>query len=805
MNSKVLKVLEFDKIIDKLENFAQSELGKNKIKELIPYSSYDKVIEAQKETDDAVKFIIKRGNPPYIGIKNILGSIKRLEIGGFLSPGELLKIGQVLKTCRMLKKYSDSSVRDEDISVVKDLISALLANRILEDDIFTAIISEDEISDMASSELRKIRKKITNLQSSLKDKLNETIRSTRYQKAIQDPIVTMRNDRYVIPIKQEYRGEIKGLIHDSSSSGATIFVEPTFAVDANNNIKQAKLDEQREIEKILQELSIRVLEHAEELKANVQLITELDFIFAKGKFSIDSNCITPQINKEKKILIKKGRHPLLDSKDVVPIDLNLGYDFSTLVVTGPNTGGKTVTLKTVGLFTLMTQAGLNIPCNSGTEMSVFSNVFADIGDEQSIEQSLSTFSSHMKNIVNIMENVDDDSLILFDELGAGTDPSEGAALAMSILTYLNNREIKTIATTHYSEIKVFAVLTDGIENASCEFNIETLMPTYKLLIGVPGKSNAFAISEKLGLPINFIDGAKKFLNDDEIKFEDMLIMIEKNVESSEKHKREAIELKNQLENQKSILKKKEEEFEKEKEKILLETKNKSLEHLNKTSDEIEEILKEIRQMKKDQTIVHKQKFLEDIKSEMKSSAKKLEKSIVVDKQRKPIAKISPKDIKRGTLVYITKLNIEGRVLTVPDKDNNVSIQAGIMKIKENINNLRIIKEEGQHRLNNKSKGNNSNNISRNTHRNFSVDKAKTIQREIDVRGFSLDDAIEAVDKYIDDTSMLNMNEVMIIHGKGTGVLRSGLQKFLKSNRRVNSFRLGSIGEGDSGVTVVELK
>jgi len=540
MNEKTFKILEFDKIINLLVNLTSSPLGAEIASRLLPETDYDKVLKSLKETSDGVTFIVKRGSPPMGGVNDIRESLKRLEIGAVLNPGELLKIAGVLKAVRNLKNYAnDESIKSEDENIVGELIRCLEPNKRVEEKINSSIVSEEEISDMASPTLANIRRQIRKAQESIKDRLNEILRSPAYKKYMQEPIVTMRGDRYVIPVKQEYRAEIPGLIHDSSASGATIFVEPMAVVEANNNIRELKIKEQLEIERILYELSEDVRSIIDTLKSNVTLLARIDFIFAKSKLSLDFRCVCPALNDDRKIVIKKGRHPLLDPKTVVPIDFWIGEDFSTLVVTGPNTGGKTVTLKTVGLFTLMTQAGLHIPANEGTQIGVFKKIFADIGDEQSIEQSLSTFSSHMKNIVNILNNIDSETLVLFDELGSGTDPTEGAALAMAILEFLKDRGCTTVATTHYSQLKVYAVTTRFVENACCEFDVETLKPTYKLLIGVPGKSNAFAISKRLGLLDDVIERAKEFLTQEDIKFEDMLLSIEKNLSKTEEEKKRA--------------------------------------------------------------------------------------------------------------------------------------------------------------------------------------------------------------------------------------------------------------------------
>ncbi|GAE87477.1 recombination inhibitory protein MutS2 [Acetivibrio straminisolvens JCM 21531] len=655
-----------------------------------------------------------------------------------------------------------------------------------------SILSEDEIADNASPTLANIRRQIRNAQESIKDRLNDIIRSSKYQKYIQEPIVTLRGDRYVIPVKQEYRSEIPGLIHDSSASGATIFIEPMAVVEANNNIRELKIKEQAEIEKILSELTEEVRGIADFLKSNVSILGLLDFIFAKSKFSLDYNCVCPVLNDEHKILIKKGRHPLLDRKTVVPTDFWIGEDFNTLVVTGPNTGGKTVTLKTVGLFTLMTQAGLHIPANEGTGMSIFKKVYADIGDEQSIEQSLSTFSSHMKNIVGILKDVDEDSLVLFDELGAGTDPTEGAALAMSILEYLRNKGSTTVATTHYSQLKVYAVTTKFVENACCEFNVETLKPTYKLLIGVPGKSNAFAISKRLGLFDDIIERAKEFLTKDDIKFEDMLMSIEKNLSQSENEKMRAESYRLEAEKLKKELELQKKRLDETREKFLQEAKAEARKILLEARREAEEIISEMKRLEQEAHNEQRQKEAEAMRLKLKRKIDSIEDILAAPLVPRNTLVKPPENLKPGDSVLIVNLNQKGTVITPPDKDGEAVVQAGIMKINVHISNLKLVDEQ-KSVLNSSGMG------------KIGVSKTKSISTEIDLRGYNLEEAIESVDKYLDDAFISGLKEVSVIHGKGTGILRSGIQKYLKSDPRVKSFRLGKYGEGESGVTIVELK
>lgn len=790
MNDKTLRILEYDKIINKLVNLAASELGKEMAAKAVPQRDFDKIKRLLKETSDGVGYIVRKGSPPLSGLHDIRGALKRAGIGGVLNPGELLKVADVLYACRNLKNYASEDNTSEGENVVRELISCLNTNKRLEDNIKNAIISEEEISDDATPELFSIRRKIREQQNAIKDKLNEIVKSSKYQKYMQEALVTMRGDRYVIPVKQEFRNEVPGLVHDMSASGATIFIEPMAIVEANNSIKQLKVKEQLEIERILAELTAQVTDMADALEANVSLLAKLDFIFAKAKLSVDYNCVCPELNNEKRIIIKRGRHPLLEKSKVVPIDLCIGEDFNTLVITGPNTGGKTVTLKTVGLFILMTQAGLHIPASDGTEMAVFKNVFADIGDEQSIEQSLSTFSSHMKNIINILHKADENSLVLFDELGAGTDPTEGAALAMAILENLKQRDAITLATTHYSEIKAYAVSTKGVENACCEFDVETLKPTYKLLIGVPGKSNAFAISQKLGLSKQIINRAKEFLSQEDIKFEDMLLSIEKNKKQSEKEKmlaqsyRQEIErLKNELEEQKAKL-------DRQKDMILKEAKEKAKKIYADAKAEVEYMISEMKKLDMEREAAERSKAAEEIRMKLRNKVSSMEESLaeaLMPKQRlvKP-----PENLKPGDTVVIINLDKKGEIVTPPDKDGEAVVQVGIMRINVHVSNLRIVEE--------------NNDGNKKTFNFYNLKKERNVGLELDLRGMTVDEAIERTDKYLDDAIMSGLSEVALIHGKGTGTLRNGIHQYLKTNRNVKSFRLGKAGEGDTGVTIVQL-
>lgn len=791
MNEKTLRVLEFDKIVDKLLSRAASTLGKDMVRELKPDTEPSKIRDMLKETDDGVAYILRKGSPPLGAIHDIRATLKRAELGATLGPGELLKVSDVLRACRNLKGYAGDNIVKDEGNCVSSLISALEINKRIEDKINIAIISEEEISDAASSTLASIRRQIREKQNSIRDKLNDIVKNSRYQKFMQESIVTMRGDRYVIPVKQEYRNEIQGLVHDSSGSGATIFVEPLSVVEANNGIKQLMIKEQVEIERILQELTGEVAVIAEQLNANMSMLATLDFIFAKAKLSADFRCVSPKINFDGTVIIKKGRHPLIDQKVVVPIDFWIGKDFKTLVVTGPNTGGKTVTLKTVGLFTLMAQAGLHIPANEGSEVSVFKKVFADIGDEQSIEQSLSTFSSHMKNIVGILKEADDKSLALFDELGAGTDPTEGAALAISILDHLRNIGSVTVSTTHYSELKVYAITTGGVENACCEFDVETLRPTYNLLIGVPGKSNAFAISKRLGLSDGIIDMAKERLTTEEVKFEDMLISIEKNRSEAEKEKMKTESLRLEVEKLRNDLANQIKKTNDQKEKVLKEAREEARKIYLQAKNEAEDILSELRKLERERETVERNKAVEEMRLKLKRNVDQLDEVLTESILPKHGYVKPPQNLKPGDSVMIVNLNQKGTIITPPDKDGQAVVQAGIMKINVHVTNLRFVDEQKAE-------------IKKTGSGRISVSKTKTISTEIDLRGMNLDEAVEAVDKYLDDASIAGLKEVTLIHGKGTGVLRSGIHQYLKLNSHVASYRLGKYGEGESGVTVVEI-
>ncbi len=792
MNDKTFRVLEYQKIVEKLMEKAESELGKKMAKEIKPSISLEEVEYLQRETKEALDLIMKNGNPPLFGIFDISRELKMAEIGGVLNPSSLLKVSDSLRVSRSLKKYMKELKEEERIKypILQELIGSLRVLKTIEDEINNAIINENEISDNASTNLRSIRRQIINKNESIRNRLNSIISSPKYKKFLQDSIVTMREGRYVVPIKQENKAYFPGLVHDQSSSGATLFVEPMAVVELNNELRELEIKEREEIERILKELSALVAEEAENIKNNQNILQRLDFIFAKGKLALEMNGTKPLLNRDGYINIKKARHPLLDSKEVVPIDIYLGKDFNTLVITGPNTGGKTVTLKTVGLLTLMAQSGIHIPADFNSQMGVFDQIFADIGDEQSIEQSLSTFSSHMTNIVDILDNLEQNSLVLFDELGAGTDPTEGAALAMSILNHLLKLNIRTIATTHYSQLKIYALTTDRVRNASVEFDVETLSPTYRLLIGVPGKSNAFEISKRLGLQSYIINYAKTLVSKENVEFEDVLQAIDKDRKIIEENRFEAERLKSEVEKLKEELTKEKEKTKVEREKIITRAKEEARNILRAAKEESDHIVTELRhistEIEKDRN-----KKIQEAQEKLKSSLDQVESSLSKDILNVKSKKI-PKNLKIGETVEVLSLNQIGNVLDLPDENGNVQVQIGIMKVNVHISTLRRAEELESEKTYTSTK-------------KIIKSKSSNIKNEIDLRGHTLDEALLDLDKYIDDAYIAGLKEAYIIHGKGTGVLREGIKSYVKGHRHIKTFRSGKYGEGGDGVTVIELK
>ncbi|MGM9551430.1 MAG: endonuclease MutS2 [Clostridia bacterium] len=787
MDKKSLKVLEFDKIKKMLTDMAVTQNGKTLCENLLPENDKYVIERLLKETSEAESLLIKKGSVPISPIGEIKGSVMRAEAGGTLSPRELLNCAHTLRISYEISSYIDIDDFEESFPMLADLCRGLFIDKKTSTKIISAIISEEEIADDASSELMSIRRKIKSFEVQIRDTLNNMIKSSKYSTALQDAIVTMRGDRFVVPVKSENRASVPGIVHDSSSSGATVFVEPMAVVEINNKIRECKIKEKEEIEKILQYFSGLIAEDAVGLKRDCDIITNLDFAFAKGKLSLKMKGSRPDINSDGIVSIKKGRHPLLDEKKVVPTDIYLGEHFDTLVITGPNTGGKTVALKTLGLLTLMAQSGLNIPAGQGSQIAVFNNVFADIGDEQSIEQSLSTFSAHMVNIVRILKEADYSSLVLFDELGAGTDPVEGAALAIAILERMKVIGAKTAATTHYSEIKLYALDTNRVENAACEFDVTTLKPTYKLLIGVPGKSNAFAISKRLGLEDELIERAKALVDGESTKFEDVVSSLEETRKIAEIQLEEAQSAREASEEALKKAEKEKASIEKQKEKILRDAREDAKRIYEAAKREADEIIKEMRKGAKDAHV------LDAERQKLKKGLGKVEDKLSEDVFRQKNPPIDPSTLLLGQSVEVTSMGQKGSVLSLPDKNGNLTVQTGILKINVNISQLRLIKENNE---DNKKKGRIS---------GQSLGKTINIKSEIDLRGYMVDEAIIELDKYLDDAVLSGLDSVRIIHGKGTGALRSAVQDFLRRHHHAKSFRQGAFGEGDLGVTVVELK
>ena len=795
-----LKKLEFDKILKILEDFCITEKGKILVKSLLPSNNYEVVKSSLSETEEAVNLIYKNSIPSFYNFFGIGISIKNLESGLSLSIPAILNLNIILKTAYGLKNYFNKDyIKSIDFPILSDIFNMLYTNKSIIDEIDKSISEDEVIQDEASLELKSIRKKQKNLEQNIRSKLNDMIHGS-FSKYLQDNIITIRNDRFVIPVKEEYRSFVKGFVHDISNAGSTLFIEPTSIFEMNNEINRLKKEEDIEIEKILQKLSFLFEPYIEELKNDVDLIARLDFIFAKAKYSKKINGITPILNKDKKIELINARHPLIEENKVVPISLSLGKDFSTLLITGPNTGGKTVTLKTVGLLTCMACSGLNIPASEKSSIYVFDKIFADIGDDQSIADSLSTFSSHMINIVSIVKNANENSLVLVDELGSGTDPIEGANLAISILEYLYNLGTLSIATTHYQELKQYALSNTGFENASVEFDVNTMSPTFHLLVGIPGKSNAFAISKNLGLPECIIDNAKSMMSKEQIDFEVLL----KNIfDQKSKIEREKGEIAKKLENI-SILEKSltidNENLKKEGQNIINKAKLEARNILLDAKEEANDIIKELNK-------INDTKTAENLRNKLNRKINDINnlednKNIFYASNNNPETSLNLldiKDIRPGAIAFIESFNNNGTILSYPSKSNEVQVQIGIIKT-----NIPVSKLEKPHNNNNGKDINNLNKkIMGSTYSNLA--KAKTIKSEINVIGLSVEEATFVVDKFLDDSSLAKLNTVRIVHGKGTGKLMKGIHKFLKTNPHVKSFRSGTYGEGEMGVTIVELK
>ena len=791
MNQKTLLKLEYDKIINLLVNESSSENGKKRCQELVPMTDLEEINTAEEQTAAAFTRLVKKGRLSFSGCYSVEASMKRLEVGAALSAPELLRICKLCETAGRAKAYGRHETVDELSDCLDIYFEQLSPLTPLSMEIRRCILSEDEIADDASSNLKHIRKNI----DAINDKVHSTLQSLvngSLRNYLQDAIITMRGDRYCIPVKAEYRSQVNGMIHDQSSTGSTLFIEPMAVVKLNNDLKELYGKEQEEIQVILARLSVEVAEYIEEIRANYRTLTELDFIFAKGSLALSMNASKPIFNEDGRIHIREGRHPLLDKRKVVPITITLGDEFDLLIVTGPNTGGKTVSLKTVGLFTLMGQAGLHIPALDRSELAVFENVFADIGDEQSIEQSLSTFSSHMTNIVSFLQDVDERSLVLFDELGAGTDPTEGAALAIAILSHLHEKGIRTMATTHYSELKVFALSTPGVENACCEFDVETLRPTYHLLIGIPGKSNAFAISSKLGLPDYIIESAKNHLSEQDESFEDLLSDLESNRRTIEKERAEIAAYKREIERLKHEYADKQKKLEERKEKIIAEANTKANAILRDAKETADETIKELNKAKKNNMSAAE---MEKQREKLRQKMAKTQNTIKLD-IKKPRKQHKPSDFRLGESVKVHSLNLTGTVSSLPDAKGNMWIQMGILRSQIHISDLEIIEEpmtmtEKQRQRTSTSK--------------MKMGKSMSVSPEINLLGKTVDEALAELDKYLDDAYLAHLSPVRIVHGKGTGALRTGIHNYLKRLKYVKSYRLGAFGEGDAGVTIVEFK
>lgn len=794
---KVLKILEFDKILERLQSYTQSEPVKKRIYRLEPYTTVKEAAAAQKETTEAMSTLLKLGAPPVnMSVSDVRGSVKRAEQGGVLAIRELMEISRVLYEARRLKAYLEEA--SEECALLRDMGRQLLTAKALEDRINGAVISEEELADDASAELSAIRRRMKNLNGKIKDTLNNMVHSAHYKKYLQDSIITMRSDRYVIPVRAEYKSEVPGIVHDTSATGQTMFIEPMSVVNSNNEIRDLRNKEQQEIERILAELSAAAAENSHEIFVDYRVIAELDFMFAKGRLSLDMNAAEPRLNGKGIINLKRARHPLIDKDKVVANDITFGKEIDSLIVTGPNTGGKTVTLKTVGLLSVMAAAGLHITAGDNSDAAVFSKIYADIGDEQSIEQSLSTFSSHMVNIVKILKNVDNNTLALFDELGAGTDPTEGAALAIAIIEHLRLMGVKTLATTHYSELKIFALTTDGVENASCEFDVKTLQPTYRLMIGVPGKSNAFAISRRLGLDQRVIDRAGDILSDEDIRFEDVVTDLEqaraearRDADENARLKRELKDLRKQVEAERIKLKE-------NKSRILEDAHREAKIIVMDAKSEANEIIRDLERMR--QKGIKAGGNLDDKTSEAREKLKKREDSI--DDKMKRVSKPKqtyaepPKNLRPGELVKILDLDQEATIIKPPDGNGKTRVQAGIIKMDVHVSNLRRIDNDKQRQKEMTEKFVPT--------RSFES-KTKTVSTEVDVRGQYPEEAWMNVEKFLDDCYLAGVSPVRIVHGKGTGVLKKHIREMLRKHRYVKSWRPGVFGEGEDGVTVAELK
>ena len=793
MNTKVLTTLEYTKIIDLLTEKADSEPGKKLCRELVPSTDLSAIRTAQRETKDALARLFRIGSTSFGSNRDLGFSIRSLEIGSSLSMSELLKLASFLDNVNRIKTYGKKEREDLPNDSLDAYFEGLTPMTQLANEINRCILSEEEMADDASPRLKSIRRSKLSTNEKIHSQLTSMVNGA-YRTFLQDAVITMRDNRYCIPVKAEYKSQVSGMVHDQSSTGSTFFIEPTAVVNLNNQLKELDLQEQEEIEVILGDLSSQAAVHTSELAADQKIMTTLDFIFAKAKLAMEQNATEPIFNTEHYIQIRKGRHPLLDKKKAVPIDVRLGKDFDLLVITGPNTGGKTVSLKTVGLFTLMGQAGLHIPALDRSELSIFSEVYADIGDEQSIEQSLSTFSSHMTRVVHILQHADADSLCLFDELGAGTDPTEGAALAIAILNYLHDRGIRTMATTHYSELKIYALSTNFVENACCEFDVETLRPTYRLLIGIPGKSNAFAISSKLGLSDEIINAAKEQISKEDESFEDVIADLEQSRVTIEKEQQEIAEYKERIRTLQEQLQKKNEKIDQAKDKILRDANEKARAILQEAKDVADETIRDFNKAGASADIKELEKKRQKVRDKINEKNGKL---ALGNNQKKPANQktVDPKKLKKGDSVKIISMNLKGIVNTLPDARGNLFVQCGIMRMQTNINDLVPVKEETI----------TAPALQRTNTGKLKMSKSFSVSSEINLLGCTVDEAIAKLDKYLDDAYLAHLPSVRVVHGKGTGALRNAVQSHLKRLKYVKEYRLGEYGEGDAGVTIVTFK
>ena len=801
MNEKALKTLEYTKIIDQLTEYASTEMGKQMCRELQPSCDLGTIRQSQTETTDALTRVRMKGSLSFGGVKDVRGSMKRLEIGSSLGIPELLAVSSLLTVAARAQSYGRHEKSEEfpDDSL-DERFRALDPLTPVNNEIKRCLPSEDEVSDDASPGLAKVRRSMKIVGGRVHTQLNSILNSSRTY--LQDAVITMRDGRYCLPVKAEYKSQVPGMVHDQSSTGSTVFIEPLAIVKLNNELRELEIQEKREIEFVLAALSSQLMPYTDAILSDLSILAELDFIFAKAALSRHYNCVEPKFNNKRYINIKDGRHPLLNPKQVVPINIWVGDSFDLLIVTGPNTGGKTVSLKTVGLFTLMGQSGLHIPAFEGSELAVFDNVFADIGDEQSIEQNLSTFSAHMTNIVSILNEADANSLCLFDELCSGTDPTEGAPLAIAVLNFLHNMTCRTIATTHYSELKVFALTAPGVENACCEFNVETLRPTYRLLIGIPGKSNAFAISRKLGLPDYIIDEAKNQMEQKDESFEDLLANLENSRVTIEKEREEIASYKQEIETLKNRLQQKEERFSEQKEKMLSKAREEAQKILQDAKDTADQTIRNINKLAKSSGV---NKELEAERTKLRGKIQDVDKKLAVKKTAAPKKAVSAKKLRLGDTVRVLSMNLKGTVSSLPNAKGDLYVQMGILRSLVNIRDLEMVEEasitgpglSGTHTGGSRGSGSGSSKIK--MYKSFSVSP------EVNLIGMTVDEAIPVLDKYLDDAYLAHLPQVRVVHGRGTGALKAGVHRHLKKLSYVKEYRLGEFGEGDTGVTIVTFK